>query len=163
MEHKQPHMAVRTPSAKAAAVPISGLKITSLQTQNGQRQDVALFDPFTDELYLVMGYDQSPDVIAVSGLVIVGIWQIIAARSNQVVVHHSYQSDDPLKAPSIVWPWNAGTPHDAGLQWAEGADVFGFRAIIEAFQNTGERGLQALGSFDVSDIQWFRLKLSAQV
>jgi hypothetical protein len=80
-----------------------------------------------------------------------------------VVVNFSYQANDPLKAPGILWPWNAGTPNDAGLQWTEGADVFGFRAIIEAFQNTGAGGLQALGSFDVSDIQWFRLKLSARL
>ena len=78
-------------------------------------------------------------------------------------MHNSFQSNDPLKAPSIFWPWVPGTAHDAGLRWTEGADVFGFRAIIEAFQMVGGGGLQALDVFDVSDLRWFRLKLSAEL
>ena len=42
MKHKHPQMAVRPSPAKVAAAPLSALKITSLETQNGQRQDVAL-------------------------------------------------------------------------------------------------------------------------
>jgi hypothetical protein len=159
MKEKQPKMTARPSAAKPKAAPMSGLTMAAAETMNGQFQDTALFDPFTDDLFLVMSYEQSPALLAVPGLVIVGTWQIISARTNQVVVSFSYQANDPLKSPGIMWPWNAGTAHDVGLQWTEGADVFGFRAIIEAFQNTGAGGLQSLDSFDVSDIQWFRLKL----
>jgi hypothetical protein len=145
------------------AAPASGLRMTAVETWNARDQDVALFDPFTDTLNLVMFYDQGPGVIDLPGLVIVGVWQIIEVRTGQVVYHFSYQANDPLRAPSILWQHNVGTPHDAGLRWTEGADVFAFRAIVEAFRDTGPGGLRSLASFDVSSRRWFRLALAAEL
>lgn len=133
-----------------------GITITAVRTRNGQSQYVSLFNPFTDHIVLDIDYNLDAAVLGTSGLVLAGIWEILEARTNQVVAYYRFQSDNPLKVPSVLWWLDIGTAQDAGLQWVAG-DIFGFRGIVEAYQNAGPQGLQTLRFFDVSDITWFRL------
>lgn len=134
---------------------LSGLRFVSVATQSTSRQDVASYNPFTDPIFLVMVYEQGAAIQTVPQLRITGTWQLIEGRSNRVVVEERYESQSPLRAPFIEWPWNAGTAHDLKLTWLSD-DLYGFRAFIEATYT--ENGDVNVDSFDVSPVRWFRLK-----
>ena len=134
---------------------LSGLSFVSVATQSTAGQDVTAYNPYTDPIHLVMVYEQGTAIQNVPHLRITGTWQLIEAKSNQVVVEERSESRSPLRAPFIEWPWNAGTAHDLKLTWLTD-DLYGFRAFIEAtYVQDGDVNVD---SFDVSPIKWFRLK-----
>lgn len=134
------------------------VKITTLETDNAQGQNVSLFNPFTDPLKLTVFFTLSQDIVGMPSVQLTGTFQIIELRTNQVVVDHVAQANyNPGIGPNVFWWMGSPTPHDWGLQWTQG-DIFGFRAAIEVSSFQGAQGLVAVDAFDVSDIRWFRLE-----
>jgi hypothetical protein len=152
----KPHMAAGTAPAQLQAPLASGLKYTAVFTQNDQRQNVDLYNPFLDDIVLTMEYSQGPDFLALDAPVVKGTWQIVDPRTNLVVVNYSVQSD-AIKAPYISWALGIGTAHDNGLRWLD-IGIFGFRAMITGSQRIRGDGIDVVDTFDVSDISWFRIR-----
>lgn len=133
------------------------VKITSLETENAQGENISLFNPYTDNLKLVMFFTLSQDIVATPSVVLSGTFQIIELRTNQVVADHAAQANyNPAIGPYVFWWMGSPTPQNWGLQWIQG-DIFGFRAAVEVSAIEGEEGLIPVNAFDVSEIRWFRL------
>jgi hypothetical protein len=137
------------------------MKITDVQVWNQNGEDATLFNPYIDAISLAVGVDLSADLTANLDMRYFVDFQLIEARTNDVVIDssHSYQ----LPEDWASWWFTAGnnwarpytTAQRWGLWWPSPA-IFGFRAILTAAFWEGNKYI-TVDAFDVSAVRWFQL------
>jgi hypothetical protein len=152
---------------------MANITITKVQTMSQTRFNAPTkFFQFNDALALQVFISASPDLIALPRVMFQVVCQIISSETNSVVFNRAIFGlfeDGPdfwlLLGNNDLVRGSLTTPSDFGLltSWDErtsGRGVYGFRAIVKAFQirrRNFDDILGALGPFDISDIQWFRI------
>jgi hypothetical protein len=138
---------------------ISGMRTVS------QSGNSTLFDPYNDALSLVMDLQASPDLLALPSAAFSAEWQIFDPHLHKVVVSTYWGSlfnwgPNFWISKGNNWgpPTSFQTPERWGLSWSANS-IFGFRGIVKAqYIPSPGSGWRATEAFDVSGMQWFRVR-----
>jgi hypothetical protein len=113
-----------------------------------------LFNPFSPNLRLVINYVLSPDLASMPNLTIETVFQLINLHTNEVFFNNPGQHPVPAGQASGASYYDINPSNTAGMQWATGADIFGFRGAVAALESNGSY----VDAIAVSDVRWFRLE-----